>query len=470
MRAAHEEEGEKIYEMTPKMKEEFDRSFPAICGKYPKLAVSVITLDKEENQALPELSGFLVKYDVHFDEVPQWKVKDQTYKVYGLFGKSRGIIEIVFACRNKKDNQVWKGLMGKYDIEKVAALEAEFEKYSSCPKAEDMMEIWEPFAEQMELYEAWRSYNDKKQEKELTFSVAEFKCPDIVARYQHRSIAYVYQGVVTGDLNKYHQYNENDFAVFLMGSAWKPIVNVSRSRISELPLYALLAINSIMIKYRILDDIGHIWFDLGGWKDRPLKEWRVMKNSHLDRWIWKNLADFFIEAKQILQQKLQSDKFEFFILSYENYIIVYKYLMAYFQDKYRMTICYENEQAISFEEKKDNEMEDTYDLFPPMMFCMAASDWSRQYICGAKPFMRRGITADHPFATWLLDNAAKLNKYYPRQFQQIVNCLCENTAEDIVEKCNYIREQMLRFPENHGVDVSAFPQLSLTDFWLMKEE
>ncbi len=29
-----------------------------------------------------------------------------------------------------------------------------------------------------------------------------------------------------------------------------------------------------------------------------------------------------------------------------------------------MTICYENEQAISFEEKKDNEMEDTYNLFP----------------------------------------------------------------------------------------------------------
>lgn len=104
-----------------------------------------------------------------------------------------------------------------------------------------------------------------------------------------------------------------------------------------------------------------------------------------------------------------------------------------------------------------------------MMFCMAASDWSRQYICSAKALMRRGITADHPFATWLLDNAAKFNKYDPRQFQQIVNCLCEDCAEDIAEKCNYIREQMLRFPENHGVDVSDFPQLSLTDFWLMKE-
>ena len=260
--------------------------------------------------------------------------------------------------------------------------------FQTRSKAEDMMEIWEPFAEQMELYEAWGSYNDEKQEKELTFSAAESKCPDIVAGYQHRSIAYVYQGVVTGDLNKYYQDNENGFTVFLMGSAWKPIVN----------------------------------------------------------------------------------KFEFSIFSYNNYIIVYKYLIAYFQEKYRMTICYENEQAVSFEEKKDNSMEETYDLFPPMMFCMAASDWSRQYICSAKPFMRRGITADHPFATWLLDNAAKLNKYYPRQFQQIVNCLCEDSAEDIAERCDYIREQMLRFPENHGVDVSAFPQLRLTGFWLMKEE
>lgn len=29
---------------------------------------------------------------------------------------------------------------------------------------------------------------------------------------------------------------------------------------------------------------------------------------------------------------------------------------------------------------------------------------------------------------------------------------------------------MLRFPEHHGVDVSAFLQLRLTDFWLLKEE
>lgn len=162
MRAAHEEEGEKIYEMTPKMKEEFDRSFPAVCGKYPKIAVTVIPLDKEENQVLPELSGFLVKYDVSSDEVLQWKVRDQIYEIFGRFVKIRNIIKLEFACRNKKDSGVWNRLTEKYDIEKVAALEAEFEKYSSCPKAEDMMEIWEPFVKQMELYEAWRSYNDNK--------------------------------------------------------------------------------------------------------------------------------------------------------------------------------------------------------------------------------------------------------------------------------------------------------------------
>lgn len=140
MRAA-QEEGEKIYEMTPKMKEEFDRSFPAVCGKYPKITVTVILLDKEEIQALSELSGVLVKYKVRFDEELQWKVKDQI-EVFGRFLKSRNIIEIEeFECINKKDSQVWERLMEKYDIEKAAALEAEFEKYSSCPKAEDMMEI-----------------------------------------------------------------------------------------------------------------------------------------------------------------------------------------------------------------------------------------------------------------------------------------------------------------------------------------
>lgn len=109
MKAAHEEEGEKIYEMTPKMQGEFDRSFPAVCGKYPKIAVSVIPLDTEENQALPELSGVLVKYDVRFDEALQWKVKDQTYEISGRIVKISNIIEENLSVEIRNKAVVGKG-------------------------------------------------------------------------------------------------------------------------------------------------------------------------------------------------------------------------------------------------------------------------------------------------------------------------------------------------------------------------
>lgn len=135
-----------------------------------------------------------------------------------------------------------------------------------------------------------------------------------------------------------------------------------------------------------------------------------------------------------------------------------------------MTINYEAGQIICFCEKEGNETDEIFDLFPPMMFCTAASDQSRQYICNANYRTRRGITADHPFIIWLLKNAVQLNRYYQRQFQQIVNCLCESSAETIVKECNRIREQFIAFPEHHGVDVSSFPQLCLDDFWSMEEE
>ncbi len=51
----------------------------------------------------------------------------------------------------------------------------------------------------------------------------------------------------------------------------------------------------------------------------------------------------------------------------------------------------------------------------------------------------------------------------------IVECLCDNSEEDVIEKCNSIRRQLTALPEHHGVDVSAFPELSSSDFWSAKE-
>lgn len=476
MAEAHNAEGEKIYEMSSKMKEQFDRYFPAVCGQYPKIAVSVIPLDTEENQVLPEFSGVLVKYDVRFDKIPQWKVKDQTYEVYGSVDITDKTVRVVFRSGNKSAVNMfgkdWKALEKKFDLEKVAALEAEFAKHTVCPKAEDIVEIWEPFSDQMDLYEAWRIYNDSQQEAWVDVSVAEIECPDIVQICsEYGKVVCAYQGIIAGDLAEYVSPDEGNIALFLMGDIWKPMVDISRSKVSGLPLTTLLAINGILSKYQMLGAIVTDWSDLDGWKNSPLKEWKKMKDSQLDIWLRKNQESLFTETMRKLQKSCEDSKFNDFSLNgYGYYAVLYKYLMVGFQEKYRLTINYEAGQIISFCEKEGNEPDETFDLFPPMMFCAAASDQSRQYICSADCLARRGITADHPFIIWLLNNATQLNRYYQRQFQQIVDCLCQNSAENIVKECNRIREQLISFPEHHGVDVSSFPQLCLDDFWSTEED
>ena len=109
--------------------------------------------------------------------------------------------------------------------------------------------------------------------------------------------------------------------------------------------------------------------------------------------------------------------------------------------------------------------ESALDIFPPMRFCKAANDRSRRYICFEDPVGRKGITLDHPFIVWLLDNAILLNQYYQRQFRQMVDGLLHSSAESIVREFNQIRQQLMSLPEHHGVDVNNFPQLSMDDFW-----
>lgn len=475
MAEAHKAEGEKIYEMSPKMKEEFDRYFPAIRGHYPQMAISVIPLDTEENQVWPDLSGVLVKYDVRFDQIPQWKVKDQTYEVNGWIDIREKKVILGFGGRNKSNDQEfsdkWEILKNNFDSEKVAALEEEFTKRTVCPKAEDIAEIWEPFSDKMHLYKAWRIYLDSQQETEAIISIAEMEFPDIVQIcLEYGGMPCVYQGIVAGGLARY-SIKENYSAVFLMEGAGKPMVDISRSKVSGLPLIALLAINGILSKYWMLGNSWIDWINLEGWKNSSLKEWKTIKDSQLDRWLRKNQESLFTETMRKLQKPCKGSNFnDFSLCGFSGYAVLHKYLMVWFQEKYRLIINYEAGQIISFCEKEGEEINEAFDLFPPMMFCVAASDQSRRYICSAHQFTRRGITADHPFILWLLKNAVQLNRYYQRQFQQIVNCLCESDAAYIVEECNRIREQLIAFQEHHGVDVSSFPQLCLDDFWSMEED
>ena len=395
--------------------------------------------------------------------------------IYGRIGIREKAVKIEFISRNKSAVNMfseWEDLKEKYDLEKVVALEAEFTKHTVCPKAEDIVEIWKPFSDQMDLYEAWRIYHDSQQETRAIISIAEIGCPDIVqVCSEYGRIICVYQGLVVDDLAGYHSPDGNNVAVFLMEGAWKPMVDISRSRVSGLPLITLLAINGILNKHQMLGELGITWGCLEGWRNCTLKEWKKIKDSQFDRWLRKNQEYLFIEAMGKLQKSCEDSRIDDFSLyGYNDYAVLYKYLMVWFQEKYRLIINYEAGQVISFCEKEGNEIDETLDLFPPMMFCVAANDQSRQYICSADYFTRRGITADHPFIVWLLNNATQLTRYYQRQFQQIVNCLCQDCATDIVEECNRIREQLIAFPEHHGVDVSSFPQLCLDDFWSMEDD
>lgn len=477
MQAVHEVAGENFYELSPKLKDEFDRCFPALCGQYPKVAVIVVPLDTEENQILPGFSGVIMTYYVHFDKMPQWNVEDKDYVLsWKVLNFKKGISEIKINSKNTNRGSnplhwTWKKLKKKFGSEKIAVLKTEFEKHSVCPKAEDLPgEVWQPFADQMDLYEVWCAYCDHKQIAQMEFSVEDCMCPTIASlslNKNNRQFTYTYQGVIAGDNEDSVSYtDQNDCAMFLAGSMWKPKVEVSRSRISYLPINVSLAICGLFKKYemRIILD------NLNNWNQSTLKEWREAQIPQLDHWMKKNLGNYFTEIKNNLHKSLGIKNHILTIsTNFYNYAaILFKYLTVYLQDNYLMTINYEEGQTISFFGRDGGKLQD-YDLFPPMMFCSAANDRSRQYLCCSETEFRRGITADHPFAAWLLNNAVPLNQYFPRQFQMIVECLCNDYETKVIEKCNSIRRQLTALPEHHGVDVSAFPELSSRDFWSAKE-
>lgn len=478
MQEAHEAAGERIYELSKEQKEEFDRIFPEVCGRYPKMAVTVIPLDTEEDQILQGLSGVLVKQEIRFEQLPCWTVKDQAFEIRADIFRS-GQVELSSVNRNRMTRtfKEWELLKIEYGSDKTGILEAEFEKMPFNPPTEEQLgDTWFPFKERISLYEAWVSYHNYRNNRIMDCCFTDCKIPDIkVLDYGLRNgdAVFVYQGIRAGDL--IYSSDINCTAVFLLENEWRPVVEISRSEISELPTEITLAIWGLGIKHQIWNTDWNFWLGLGRKEDRSLREWKEIRKSRLGKWLEESHKKYISEIMQALQEPVWIEKgrpyiFSVAFISYEKFGIMNKFLIAYFQNDYEMTIDFEAGQTISFCKKENEESEDAYDLFPPMMFCKAANEQSRQYICCASFSMRRGITVDHPFVTWLLENRIQLNRYYKRQFQQIVRCLRERHAEEIINDCNSVREQLLALADRRGVDVRSMPQLSEDDFWSAEEE
>ncbi len=95
----------------------------------------------------------LAKYDVDCDESAQWEVKNQEYRIHAdiqIKGKTWEIqLESHNSIYSSNITDGWKNIKREYGIEKVNALEKEFEKHSACPEMQDIMEIWQPLAKKI---------------------------------------------------------------------------------------------------------------------------------------------------------------------------------------------------------------------------------------------------------------------------------------------------------------------------------
>ena len=202
------------------------------------------------------------------------------------------------------------------------------------------------------------------------------------------------------------------------------------------------------------------------------KDWKTVKNLPLQQWMENCMKDYFEQRISFLKESALSKSYRvnIYIQVYSDRALVNLYQDMCLQEHNRMEINYEKGQSISFDEREQEELEEVLDLFPPMRFCEAANDKSRRYLCSADSNYRKGITIDHPFMIWLMKNAVLMNKYYQRQFRQIINCLRYSDATVIISEVNTIRQQLSNLKEHHGVDVDNFPQLSRDDFWYMEDE
>lgn len=357
MQATHEVEGERLYELTDKMKEEFDKRFLAVRGQYPRIAMTTIPLDTEEDCVLPGVSGVLVKYEVRFDKVPEWKVKDQKYAVQGYVGEAGDTLQVVLHSNCvgtvNEYSYEWKRMKKRYSVAAVEALVAEFERYSVCPQTEEELgEVWLPFAEHISLYEAWKGYHDCQQSVRVHFSLEECGCPSMIALLswcQGENLACVYQGIAAGRMTDMYSSEDSYSGVFFLENEWRPVAEVSRFTITEIPLKVMAVISGILSKYQMLEGIDLRHTIANKCQNHLLKEWREVRTSHLEQWMDINQESFFAERMQFLKEPLKAeddDRVYSYIYGNNNNAVLNKYQDAYLQDYYQMTISYEDGQTI----------------------------------------------------------------------------------------------------------------------------
>lgn len=477
MSEAHDLAGETVYELSEEDKAEFDKAFPMVAGNYPKIVAEVIPLDRGEYQMHSGLSGVIVKYGARFDDVPEWKSRDQQY--YIVIDDVSAFSHQTLGLSVKKeqgtfDCDAWHFLQLTYKKDDVDALEACFSTLSACPSsAEELGDVWRPFARSESVRRLWRSYVDSCQgcSEEIRLQIPRAALLSELAGNERRYGAVCsFQGVYCGDLGG---GISDGAALFFLNHELQPDVNLARTRIVGLPIQALASICGVVSHPSV--DCGLELASQFVSNRFTLAEWRSFRESDAGQRVWQSqnarishIRDTLQKPSRVIWDSASEESVNNIgskppLVTSPAVKVLYHYITAAFQDEYDMTIDYANRQAIGFSEKRTRESH--YDLFPPMLFCKAANDPSRRYLCCDRPYYRRGITANHPFAAWLVQNAPRLNAHFARQFAQIVSDLCEENPNDIIATVNTFRAQLTQLTDRHGIDPTAIPPLTEDDFY-----
>lgn len=470
----HKLGGKGIYELTPKWKKKFDEYFPDCAGQYPKVIVTVVPLDKEVGQILPSLSGAFVKYDVEFKKSPHWQVKGRDYKIWGKIevGSSKLLISSHSTDYDHSYMQ-WEIFIRNHGRQAVKSLTTALEALSIPPESgEELGEIWNQFKDEGRSPSAvWKIWSDKLQTKEMSIPLHEFGVPTINrltgGKYRY-GLTCSYCGVVAGDAHQFF-HADNYIILALLDKELRPTVKASRSYILDMPLELIMSIEAVLCVWA---SEARWTMSFWNWNVPLLPTWRNLRDSNLNIWISDNLKDYFENLKYEYEKPIfTGDKSNISIETRWRVpgSVLKLFLMAVLQESYQMRVNFEAGQVITFTEKSSEEDISAYDLFPPMMFCVAATQESCGFLCSGGEEIRRCINVSHPYGAWLIRNADALNRYYSRQFKHIISALRHLNTEKIVDVCNRIREQLLLFTNRHGVDMTTCPQLSEADFWVPKE-
>lgn len=472
MREAHRLATPKMYELSTEEKKLFDRFFPESQGNYPRLSATVELLEPKTEPKIEGFSMITIRRELLY--TPQeWQVKDQRYildlsKIEDISEKGvqiNGTLENVTSYQKKRFSYAsWESLKTRFSAKAIKMLGDAFSCYDTCPRScKQLGDIWHPFSRKISLQDAWVAFVDSCAglEREHTFwafrSAPLLNC--ISGNRATNDCVIAFQGVLAG--RRIGNFSHSASMLSYLEGQQQPSVDIGRSNISSLPEEVELVLCAVAES-----------LSLGGsyikdTESRNLASWRALRNSKAGSYVMHRLQDRKDNLQRVLQMQFEKAVLGKTVYSphqeYED-PIVSCFLVAALQDSNEIHICYEEGGLLRFASKPDQD-ESPYDAFPPMPFCLAASKESRRYLCAADRYYRRGVTADHWYVEWMLENDVTLIRDYPAQFERIMYCLWYCDAKEIIQEANAFRAHLVQQKTLGKTCIDLPEALTGADFW-----